>query len=240
MAVAPFEYVVDDAGESPVALECRQDALLAAGGTAKVFKCALGVVKRIEDVVDVPHAQFKRSVRVNAKHVIDAEVALHARISALGIAYAPAFYGVVRLRTGSVEFRGRDVERWTYFIFMEYVAGDTLLEFLRDRRGTLVQQQADALVLSLKRACDAFARHGIVLDDRDNPANVLVQAGPTYRIVFVDFQCNRWHHRPPSDMFGGPAWLICVAVARTEHATGVLSRARCILSEVSIFKPETN
>jgi len=229
-----FDYALDDACESPVALDCAADALVAAGGTAKVFRCALGVVKRVEDVVDVP-AHFKRSVRVNAKHVIDAEVALHARVSALGIAHAPKFYGVVRLRTGSVDLRGKKVARWTYFLFMEHVPGDTLLGFLRDRRDTLARGVADALVLSLRRACDAFARHGIALDDRENPANVLVQAGPTYRIVFVDFQCNRWHRRPPSDMFAAPAWLICVAVARTENASGVLSRARCILSEVSIF-----
>jgi hypothetical protein len=246
---AVFDYALDDAAQSPVCLECCSERLVATGGTAAVFRCVLdgreAVVKRIENILDVPHTLFKRNttVSVNTKHVMDAEVALHARVSAFGIASAPALYGVVRLSTGCVEFRGTDVERWTYFLFMEYVPGETLLDFLRNRRGILLRKQTDALVRALKDTCDAFVEHAIMLDDRNNPANIIVQVDteetPTYRIIFIDFQCNRWHHRTPSDMFSQPAWLICVAAACAEHAHtrctksgGVLPRARCLFFEV--------
>ena len=152
------------------------------------------------------------------------------------------------MRDGSIAVRGRPVERWTYFLFMEYVPGETLREFLYHRRGAVDAQLAAALLKSLKHTCDAFAQHGIVLDDRSNLANMIVRVGtepqPTYIIIFIDFQHNRWHHRAPSDMFSRPAWLICVAAAYTEHlhAAGreqpllphlakggsVLQRARCI------------
>ncbi len=246
--VMPFEYTLDCATHSPVLLDCRPHRLVGTGGTAAVFRCELdgreAVVKRIENILDVPHTLFKRNVTVsvNAKDVMDAEVALHARVSALGIASAPEFYGVVRLRTGIVRFRGRNVERWTYFLFMQYVAGETLLEFLRNRRGMLLEEQASVLLQSLRQACDAFVEHAIVLDDRNNAANIIVhvttEETAPYRIIFIDFQCNRWHHRTPSDMLSGPAWLICVAVACAEYSHtrctksgGVLTRARCLFLE---------
>jgi hypothetical protein len=244
-----FDYTLDCAAQSPVLLDCRPDRLVGTGGTAAVFRCELdgreAVVKRIENILDVPATSFKQNatVSVNAKRVMDSEVALHARVSAFGILFAPELYGVVRLRTGSVEFRGKDVERWTYFLFMEYVPGETLLDFLRNRRGMLVRKQTDALVRALKDTCDAFAVHAIVLDDRNNPANIIVQVDteetPRYRIIFIDFQSNRCHHRTPSDMFSYPAWLICVADACAEHARtrsaksgGVLPRAQCLFFEV--------
>ena len=248
MSAAPFDYVLQDAAHSPVRLDCQAEQLLATGGTCSVFRCALdrreAVVKRIQDVLDVTHG----AASVNVKRVIDAEVALHVRVTESRVPYAPAFYGVVRVREESVEVRGRPVERWTYFLFMEYVPGETLREFLHHRRGSIDAQLAAALLKSLKHTCDAFAQHGIVLDDRSNLANMIVRVGTepqrSYSIIFIDFQHNRWHHRAPSDMFSRPAWLICVAAAYTEHlhAAGreqpllphlakggsVLQRARCI------------
>lgn len=243
-----FDCVLEDAELSPVSLDCDPEQLVAVGGTASVFKCALAgreaVVKRIENVIDVPHG----AASVNVKRVIDAEVALHVRVTESRIPYAPALYGVVRVRGESVEVRDTLVERWTYFLFMEYVPGETLRELLYHRRGAVDAQLADALLHSLKHTCDAFTQQGITLDDRNNLANMIVRPGTepqtTYRIVFIDFQHNRWHHRTPSDMFSRPAWLICVAAAYTQHlhspcsehtstqtstkGGAVLQRARCV------------
>jgi len=243
-----FDYVLQDSAHSPVRLDCHAEQLVAVGGTCSVFRCSLdkreAVVKRIENVLDVPHG----AASVNVKSVIDAEVALHVRVTESRIPYAPSFYGVVRVRDGSIAVRGRPVERWTYFLFMEYVPGETLREFLHHRRGAVDAQLAAALLQALKHTCDAFTQLGILLDDRNNPANMIVRVGteqqPTYSIVFIDFQHNRWHHRTPSDMFSRPAWLICVAAAYTEHlhsacsehastptstkGGAVLQRARCI------------
>lgn len=216
-----FDYVLQDAELSPVRLDCDPEQLLATGGTCSVFRCALdkreAVVKRIKNVLDVPHG----AASVNVKSVIDAEVALHVRVTESRIPYAPAFYGVVRVRDGSIEVRGRLVERWTYYLFMEYVPGETLREFLHHRRGAVDTQLAAALLHSLKHTCDAFTQQGITLDDRNNLANMIVRVGteqqPAYSIIFIDFQHNRWHHRTPRDMFSRPAWLICVAAAYTQH-----------------------
>ena len=248
MHALPFDYVLQDAAHSPVCLNCTPEQLLATGGTCSVFRCSLGgreaVVKRIQDILDVPHGPAS----VNVKSVMDAEVALHVRVSKSHIPCAPAFYGVVRVRDGSIEVRGRPIERWTYYLFMEYVPGETLREFLHRRRGSIDTQLAADLLQALKHTCDAFTQHGIVLDDRNNLANMIVWVGtgqqPTYRITFIDFQHNRWHSRTPSDMFSRPAWLICVAAACTEHlhaasselprladrtkGGSVAQRARCI------------
>jgi len=93
-----FDCVLQDAELSPVRLDCDPEQLVAVGGTASVFRCALAgreaVVKRIENVTDVPHG----AASVNVKRVIDAEVALHVRVTESRIPYAPALYGVVRAR----------------------------------------------------------------------------------------------------------------------------------------------
>lgn len=66
-----------------------------------------------------------------------------------------------------------------------------------------------------------FTEHGLVVGDRMNPGNIIVRVSANntqqYELVFIDYQnaknCN--------DMFARPAWLICVACARTEHACDV-------------------
>ncbi len=81
-----------------MSLDCDPEQLLATGGTAAVFRCSLdkreAVVKRIENVLDVPHG----AASVNVKSVIDTEVALHVCVTESRIPYAPAFYGVVHVR----------------------------------------------------------------------------------------------------------------------------------------------
>ena len=222
-----FDCVLADARGSPVGLDCRTEHVLARGATATVFHtCVDGhaaVVKRIENIVDVAHTQWQRHApaAVNVKHVMDAEVALHAKVSALGVAAAPALYGVVRLQTGIAEVLGKQKQRWTYFLFMEYVAGETLRDFLWRRRGRVQRADAAALLRALRHTCAAFTEHGLVVGDRMNPGNIIVRASADhaarYELVFIDFQ-NAKRCRDCGDMFARPAWLICVACASTEHA----------------------
>ena len=81
MSAEPFDYVLQDAAHSPMRLDCQAEQLFATGGTCSVFRCSLdkreAVVKRIENVLDVPHG----TASVNVKSVIDAEVALHVRVT---------------------------------------------------------------------------------------------------------------------------------------------------------------
>ena len=197
--------------------------VLARGATATVFRTRVdgnaAVVKRIENIVDVAHTQWRKNApaAVNVKRVIDKEVALHARVSALGVAASPALHGVVRLQAGSIEVAGTQMQRWTYLLFMEHVAGETLREFLWRRRRQLWRDDAAALVQALRRTCAAFAAHGVVVGDRMNPSNIIVKEcaqKATYELVFIDFQ----NAKKCRDMFTRPAWLICVACASTEHA----------------------
>jgi tRNA A-37 threonylcarbamoyl transferase component Bud32 len=217
MSALRFDCVLDDAH------------VLARGATATVFYTrvdgAPAVVKRIEDVVDVAHAQWRKNApaAVNVKRVIDKEVALHAQVSALGVAASPALYGVVRLQAGSIEVDGKQMQRWTYLLFMEHVAGETLREFLWRRRRLLSREDAAALVQALRKTCAAFAAHGVVVGDRMNPSNIIVrEKAGGYELVFIDYQ----NAKKCSDMFTRPAWLICVACASTEHARGADGRTR--------------
>jgi hypothetical protein len=212
----PFDILLHNATQSPLRLDYTAAELVAVGGTASVFRICLDgrdtAVKRIENVLDIQHAPPSTStVKVNLKRVIDAEVALHLRITELGIRAAPVFYGVIRLAHAPL--------RYTYFLFMQYMPAPTLRQFLHTTRGVLEQPLANALLTALRHTCDEFARHGILLDDR-SPANVLVlepPASPSLRVLFLDFQHHRWHSGPVPDMFARPAWLICVAAAYAEH-----------------------
>lgn len=214
----PFDLLLHSAAESPMRLDYTPYELVALGGTASVFRIWLDgrdtAVKRIENVIDIQHAPPSTSTsKVNLKSVIDAEVALHRRVTDLDISAAPVFYGVVRLALAPLH--------WTYFLFMQYVPAPTLREFLQSTRGVLEQSRAHALLTALRRTCDEFGRHGILLDDR-SPSNVLVLESPTQasspiNIIFLDFQHQRWHSGPVPDMFSRPAWFICVAAAYSEH-----------------------
>ena len=214
--MSTFDILIHDAAESPLRLDYAPTELVAVGGTASVYRIFLYgldiAVKRIENVLDIPHAPPSTSTsKVNLKRIIDAEVALHLRITDLGIRAAPVFYGVIRLAHAPL--------RYTYFLFMQYVHAPTLRQFLHTTRGVLEQPLADALLAALRRTCDEFARHGILLDDR-SPANMLVlepPASPSLHVLFLDFQHHRWHSGPVPDMFARPAWLICVAAAYAEH-----------------------
>lgn len=227
-----FDLVLENAGDSPVDLQWPLENVLARGGTSTVFRTSVdgdaAVVKRIESIVDVAQTQWQKNApaKVNVKHVMDAEVALHAKVSALGVCASPALYGVVRLKTGSIEVHGQEKQRWTYFLFMEYVAGETLRQFLWRRRGCVQRADAAALLEALRNTCAAFSKHGLVVGDRINPDNIIVRARlefvenaekTPYELVFIDFQ----NAKKCSDMFTRPAWLICVACASTEHACDV-------------------
>ena len=250
MNAVPFDYTLHDASASPVPLDFHDRRLVAKGYTARVYRCELGgrdaVVKCIENILDMPRSLAYE----NIKSVMDAEVELNVRVTALRITVAPAFYGVVRLRTGSVQVRDTLVDRWTYYLFMQYVPGETLREFLYKRRGRLQTEQAFALMRALKQTCDAFAQHGIVLQERCNPANIIVQQAPDddakYTVVFIDYQVKT-HHNRTRDMFSRPAWLISVSLAFAQHSLAaptaraeagthtkggsVSQQARCILSQ---------
>lgn len=231
----PFDCVLDDACDSPVGLEWPLENILARGATSTVFRMFIdgdaAVVKRIENIVNVTQTQWQKNAPavVNVKHVMDAEVALHAKVSLLGICASPALYGVIRLKTGSIEVHGQKKQRWTYFLFMEYVAGETLRQFLWRRRGCVQRADAAALLEALGNTCAAFTKHGLVVGDRMNPDNIIVRERlqvveiaekTTYELVFIDYQ----NAKKCSDMFTRPAWLICVACARTEHACDVSRR----------------
>jgi hypothetical protein len=258
----PFDLVIHDATQSPLCLDYTHSELVAVGGTASVYRILLHgldtAVKRIENVLDIEHAPPSTSTsKISTKRVIDAEVALHLRITELGISAAPAFYGVVRLAHSKY--------KWTYFIFMQYVSAPTLHQFLHTTRGVFHQALADALLEALRRTCDEFSHHGILLDDR-SLANILVLQSPaaasqslpstSFRILFLDFQHKRWHSGAVPDMFSRPAWFICVAAAYTEHINNtqkeqtpetrvhkqggaVLQRARVMLAEKREFIANT-
>jgi tRNA A-37 threonylcarbamoyl transferase component Bud32 len=230
-----FDLVLENAGESPVDLEWPLENMLACGATSTVFRTFVdgdaAVVKRIENIVDVAQTQWQKNApaKVNVKNVMDAEVALHAQVSALGVCASPALYGVVRLKTGNIEVHGKEKQRWTYFLFMEYVAGETLRQFLWRKRGCVQRADAAALLEAVRNTCLAFSKHGLVVGDRMNPDNIIVRERlqvaenaenaekTTYELVFIDFQ----NAKKCSDMFTRPAWLICVACASTEHACDV-------------------
>jgi hypothetical protein len=260
--MSPFDLVLHDATQSPLRLEYAPTELVAVGGTASVYRILLHgldtAVKRIENVLDIAHTPPSTSTsKINTKRVIDSEVALHLRITEVGISAAPVFYGVVRL--------AHSTHRWTYFIFMQYVPAPTLRQFLHITRGIFQQALADALLEALRRTCDEFSHHGILLDDR-SPANILVLQSPaaastslpstSFRVLFLDFQTKRWHSGAVPDMFSRPAWLMCVATAYAEHVSNtqknqaletptlkkggtVLQRARAILAEKCEFITNT-
>jgi hypothetical protein len=209
--------------------------MLDRGATSTVFRTFVdgdaAVVKRIENIVDVAQTQWQKNApaKVNVKHVMDAEVALYAQVSALAVCASPALYGVVRLKTGSVEVHGQKKQRWTYFLFIQYVAGETLRQFLWLRRRCVQRADAAALLEALRNTCVAFSKHGLVVGDRMNPDNIIVRERlqvaenaekTTYELVFIDYQ----NAKKCSDMFTLPAWLICVACASTEHACDVKGR----------------
>jgi hypothetical protein len=121
------------------------------------------------------------------------------------------------------------MQRWTYFLFMQYVAGETLRQFLFRRRGCLQRADAAALLHALRHTCAAFSEHGLIVGDRMNPDNIIVRdrlqvaevaEDTTYELVFIDYQ----NAKRCTDMFTRPAWLICVACASTEHACAVKRR----------------
>ena len=222
-----FDCVLTDPSASPVCLDCLPEQVLARGATATVFHTFVdgeaAVVKRIENIVDVAHTQWQKNAPavVNVKRVMDGEVALHAKVSALGMAVSPTLYGVVRLQTGRMELHGKQTQRWTYFLFMEYVTGETLRDFLWRKRGNVQRADAAALVQALRHTCAVFTEHRLVVGDRMNPGNIIVRASANdaaqYQLVFIDYQ----NAKSCNDMFARPAWLICVACARTEHACDV-------------------
>jgi hypothetical protein len=213
----PFDILLHDAAHSPLRLDYTPTELIGVGGTASVYRIMLHgldtAVKRIENVLNIPHAPPSTATsKVSVKCVIDAEVALHLRITELGITTAPIFYGVVRL--------AHTPHRWTYFLFMQYIPAPTLRHFLHATRGTLEQPLANALLAALRRTCDEYSHYGILLDDR-SPENVLVLESPvdslSLQVIFLDFQTKRWHSRAVPEMFSRPAWLICVDAAYAEH-----------------------
>jgi hypothetical protein len=216
--MSPFDLLLHSAAESPLRLDYTSHELVALGGTASVFRICIDgrdtAVKRIENILDIQHAPPSTSTsKVNLKRIIDAEVALHRRVTELGILAAPVFYGVIRL--------AHDTLRYTYFLFMQYLPAPTLRQFLHSTRGFLEQPRAYALLSALRGTCNEFGRHGILLDDR-SPDNLLVLESPTQasssiHVLFLDFQHHRWHSGPVPDMFTRPAWLICVAAAYSEH-----------------------